>query len=144
MGRRKEKRKERKRANVSSPRGRRRSGTIETTGNVFKLVGFLLMAVFYIVMIYTIYHYRAEIDSLLRMSRKEKMENRKGILGWVIFTVVYAIFLMWVSGMAQAYFPTLVSPGGGQYFDVPIGIIIIGSSFYLILAAYLFKNKFSK
>ena len=79
-----------------------------------------------------------------RMSRKEKMENRKGMLGWVIFTVVYAIFLMWISGMAQAYFPTLVSPGGGQYFDVPIGIIIIGSSFYLVLAAYLFKNRFSK
>jgi hypothetical protein len=59
------KRRERKRASVSSPRGRRRSGKIETTGNVFKLVGFLLMAVFYIVMIYTIYHYRTEIDGLL-------------------------------------------------------------------------------
>lgn len=79
-----------------------------------------------------------------RMSRKEKKEIGKGMLSWVIFTIAYAIFLMWISGMAQAYFPTLVSPGGGQYFDVPIGIIIIGSSLYFVLVAYLFKNKFSK
>ena len=79
-----------------------------------------------------------------RMSRKEKKEIRKGMIRWVIFTIIYAIFLMWISGMAQAYFPTLVSPGGGQYFDVPIGIIIIGSSVYFVLAAYLFKNKFTK
>lgn len=79
-----------------------------------------------------------------RMSRKEKKESRKGIISWAIFTLIYAIFLMWISGMAQAYFPTLVSTGAGQYFDVPIGIIIIGSSVYFVLAAYLFKNKFSK
>lgn len=79
-----------------------------------------------------------------RMSRKEKKEIRVGIIGFVIFTIIYGVFLMWVSGMAQAYFPTLVSPGGGQYFDVPIGIIIIGSSVYFVLAAYLFKNKFTK
>ena len=79
-----------------------------------------------------------------RMSKKEKKEIRVGIIGFVIFTIIYGVFLMWISGMAQAYFPTLVSPGGGQYFDVPIGIIIIGSSVYFVLAAYLFKNKFSK
>lgn len=65
MGRRKEKRKERKRANVSSPRGRRRSERIETTGNLFKLIGFFLMIVFYIAMLYSVYHYRMEIDGLL-------------------------------------------------------------------------------
>lgn len=79
-----------------------------------------------------------------RMSKKEKKEIRVGIIGFVIFTIIYGVFLMWISGMAQAYFPTLVSPGGGQYFDVPIGIIIIGSSVYFVLAAYLFKNKFTK
>lgn len=57
--------KKKRRASVSSPRGRRRSGKIETTGNIFKLIGFLLMIVFYIVMIYSIYHYRTEIDGLL-------------------------------------------------------------------------------
>lgn len=60
------KRKERKKgASVSSPRGRRRSEKVETTGNVFKLIGFLLMIVFYIVMIYSVYQYRTEIDGLL-------------------------------------------------------------------------------
>lgn len=65
MGDRKERKRKKKGASVRSPRGRRRSGKIETTGNVFKLFGFLLMIVFYIVMIYSVYHYRTEIDGLL-------------------------------------------------------------------------------
>lgn len=64
MGERRE-RKRNKRASVSSPRGRRRAEKIETTGNVFKLIGFLLMIVFYIAMLYSVYHYRMEIDGLL-------------------------------------------------------------------------------
>lgn len=65
MGDRKERKRKKKRGGVSSPRGKRRSGKIETTGNIFKLFGFLLMIVFYIVMIYSVYHYRTEIDGLL-------------------------------------------------------------------------------
>lgn len=65
MGDRKERKRKKKGASVRSPRGRRRSEKIETTGNVFKLFGFLLMIVFYIVMIYSVYHYRTEIDGLL-------------------------------------------------------------------------------
>lgn len=75
MGRRKEKRKERKRANVSSPRGRRRSEKVETTGNVFKLIGFFLMIVFYVVMIYSVYHYRTEIDGLLAQFNNSTLPN---------------------------------------------------------------------
>jgi membrane protein YqaA with SNARE-associated domain len=78
-----------------------------------------------------------------RMRKKEKKENKKG-LSWVIFTIVYIVFMMWLSGMAKAYFPNLVSPGAGQYFDVSTGIIIIGTSFYFILAAYLYKKNNQK
>jgi polyferredoxin len=76
-----------------------------------------------------------------RTNKKTKKESKKEIVGWVLFTLVYAVFLMWISGMAQAYFPALVSPGGGQYFDVPIGVIVIGTSLYFVLATYIFKKN---
>ena len=59
------KKKKNKGISVKSSRGRRRSDKIETTGSVFKIVGFILMIVFYVVMIYSVFHYRTEIDSLL-------------------------------------------------------------------------------
>jgi heme/copper-type cytochrome/quinol oxidase subunit 2 len=64
MGFRKKKRKK-KRVNIRSPRGRRRAEKVETTGNVFKLIAFLLMMVFYMVMLYFIYTDRAGINNLL-------------------------------------------------------------------------------
>jgi len=79
-----------------------------------------------------------------RTSKKTKKEDKKEIVGWVFFTLVYAVFLMWLSGMAQAYFPGLASPGGGQYFDVPIGVIVIGTSLYFVLATCLFKKKYMR
>lgn len=79
-----------------------------------------------------------------RTTKKAKKENKKEIVGAVFFTLVYAIFLMWLSGMAQAYFPGLASPGGGQYFDVSLGVIVVGTSLYLALATCLFKNKYMR
>ena len=79
-----------------------------------------------------------------RTSKKAKKEHEKEIVGWVIFTLVYAVFLMWISGMAQAYFPALMSPGGGQYFDVQIGVIVVGTSLYFVLATCIFKNKYAR
>lgn len=78
-----------------------------------------------------------------RMSKKEKKEHKKEIIGGMLFTLVYGIFLMWISGMAQAYFPGLVSPGGGQYFDVSLGIIVVGTALYFVLVSY-FKNKYAR
>ena len=77
-----------------------------------------------------------------RTSKKTKKEHKKEIVEWVFFTLVYVVFLMWISGMAQAYFPGLASPGGGQYFDVQIGVIVVGTSLYFALATCLFKNKY--
>lgn len=78
-----------------------------------------------------------------RMSKKEKKENKKEIIGGILFTLVYGIFLMWISGMAQVYFPGLVSPGGGQYFDVSLGIIVIGTALYFVLVSCL-KTKYAR
>ena len=78
-----------------------------------------------------------------RMTKKERerKENRKGMMRWIILTLGYAIFLMWVSGMTQAYFPDLMTPGGGQYFDLQIGFIIVGTSVYFVLSGWLLKNS---
>ena len=76
-----------------------------------------------------------------RMAKKEKKESRKSMIRWLILTFGYAVFLMWISGMTQAYFPGLITPGGGQYFDLQIGFIIIGTSVYFVLSAWILKTK---
>lgn len=76
-----------------------------------------------------------------RMTKKERKENRKGRIRWLVLTLGYAIFLMWISGMTQAYLPGLITPGGGQYFDLQIGFIIIGTSVYFVLSAWILKNN---
>ena len=76
-----------------------------------------------------------------RKKTKKEIERRRGMRDFIIFTVIYAIFLMWLSGMAQFYFPEAVSPGGGQYFDIYIGIFIIGNALYIMIAACILKKK---
>jgi hypothetical protein len=78
-----------------------------------------------------------------RTSKKAKKEHKKEIIGGILFTLVYAIFLMWISGMAQAYFPGLASLGGGQYFDVSLGVIVVGTALYFVLVSCL-KNKYAR
>jgi len=81
------------------------------------------------------------VTSSRKKSKKEIQRARKGMRDFIVFTVIYAIFLMWISGMSQFYFPEVVSPGGGQYFDIYIGIFIIGSALYIMIAAYILKKK---
>lgn len=78
---------------------------------------------------------------MTKKEKKEKKESQKDMIRWIVLTLGYAIFLMWVSGMTQAYFPNVITPGGGQYFDLQIGFIIIGTSVYFILSAWILKSK---
>ena len=57
--------KRRKKTKVSSARGKRRTENTETTGNVLRIIGFVLMIAFYIVMIYFALFYRGDIDQPL-------------------------------------------------------------------------------
>jgi len=81
------------------------------------------------------------VTSSRKKTKKEIARARKGMRDFVVFTLIYAIFLMWISGMSQFYFPDVVSPGGGQYFDIYIGIFIIGSALYIMIAAFILKKK---
>jgi len=73
-------------------------------------------------------------------NKRNKKERKKAFLKWMILTLGYAVFLMWISGMAQTYFPTVIGVGAGQYFDLYIGIIILGTSIYFIMSGYLLKK----
>jgi len=73
-------------------------------------------------------------------NKRNKKERKKAFLKWMILTFGYAVFLMWISGMAQTYFPTVIGVGAGQYFDLYIGIIILGTSIYFIMSGYLLKK----
>lgn len=76
-----------------------------------------------------------------RMSNKtKKKERKKAFIKWIVLTLGYAGFLMWISGMTQVYLPTVVGIGAGQYLDLYIGIVILGTSIYFILSGYLLKN----
>ena len=76
-----------------------------------------------------------------RMSKKTKRERKEAFLKWVVLTLGYAIFLMWISGMTRTYLPTVIGIGAGQYFDIYIGIIILGTSIYFIMSGYLLKKN---
>ena len=80
------------------------------------------------------------VTSSRKKSKKEIESTRKAMKHFVVFTLIYAICLMWLSGMAQFYLPGVLSPGGGQYFDIYLGIIIIGSSLYVMIAAWILKK----
>ena len=60
MGRRKKKNKE-----MRSERGKRRAQSTQTTGNVLRIVGLILMIIFYFAMIQTLFNYRVQIDALI-------------------------------------------------------------------------------
>lgn len=59
------KKRRRKKTNVSSARGKRRAENTETTGNILRIIGFVFMIVFYIVMIYFALYYKEDIDQPL-------------------------------------------------------------------------------
>ena len=82
----------------------------------------------------------SEVTSSRKKSKKQREAAKKTMKHFVVFTLIYAICLMWISGMAQFYLPGVITPGGGQYFDIYLGIIIIGSSLYVMIAAYILKK----
>ena len=60
MGRGKKKNKE-----MRSERGKRRAEATQTTGNILRIIGLILMIIFYVVMIYSLFNYRVQIDALI-------------------------------------------------------------------------------
>ena len=77
-----------------------------------------------------------------RKARKTRNEVKKKFLQFLIFTVFYAIFLMWVSGMTAHYYPEPIGIGWGQYIDLQIGLLIIGGTLYfMIMTLILRKTK---
>ncbi len=80
---------------------------------------------------------------------QSKRSKKKGspvinIRQWVIITIITVITTMYLYGMAKTYFPNPVHLGGGQYFDLGMGIIIFGilvSGFLITIIANKLKRK---
>ncbi|GAG57053.1 unnamed protein product [marine sediment metagenome] len=74
---------------------------------------------------------------------KKKANPEINIKRWVIITALTVVATMWLYGMTKIYFPTPVHLGGGQYFDLGMGIIVFG----ILLCAFLVSimvNKLKK
>ncbi|MHA1251741.1 MAG: hypothetical protein ACTSRP_17255 [Candidatus Helarchaeota archaeon] len=79
-----------------------------------------------------------------RQKKKTKKIGKEKILHFLIFTVIYVIFVMWISGMGQHYFPQPIHVGFGQYLDLQVGIYLIGLGLYFPLAMLIYKKSKEK
>lgn len=75
---------------------------------------------------------------------KKKGSQRANKTQWVIITIFTVIVTMYIYGMTTIYFPNPVHLGGGQYFDLGIGVVIFGlllSGFIITIMVNKFKKK---
>ena len=58
---------------------------------------------------------------------------------WIIFTLIYFLVLMYVSGMVGVYLEP-IHLGGGHYINVGVVILFLRVFIYLGLGRFIFKN----
>jgi len=86
---------------------------------------------------------KKKIGKVQSKRSKKKANPEINIKRWVIITLFTVVATMWLYGMTKIYFPTPVHMGGGQYFDLGMGIIVFG----ILLCGFLITimvNKFKK
>jgi len=86
---------------------------------------------------------KKKIGKVQSKRSKKKANPEINIKRWVIITLFTVVATMWLYGMTKIYFPTPVHVGGGQYFDLGMGIIVFG----ILLCGFLITimvNKFKK
>ena len=58
---------------------------------------------------------------------------------WIIFTLIYFLVLMYVSGMVGVYVQP-IHLGGGHYINVGVPILFLSIFVYMIIAKFIFTN----
>ena len=89
---------------------------------------------------------KKKIGKVQSKRRKKETNPEINIKRWVIITLLTVAATMYVYGMTKIYFPTPVHLGGGQYFDLGMGIIVFGillCGFLITIMANKFKKKIS-
>lgn len=69
-----------------------------------------------------------------KRGKKEELSS-KDWLHYTIFVTIWVLFVMWLYGMADTYFPDPIHIGFGQYLDIAQGIIILGFTVFFIFSS---------
>ena len=88
-----------------------------------------------------------KIGKVQSKRRKKETNPEINIKRWVIITIITVVLTMWLYGMTRIYFPTPIPLGGGQYFDLGMGIIVFGillCGFLIAIIKIKLKNKNKK
>lgn len=75
---------------------------------------------------------------------KKKANPDINIKRWIIGTIFTVFATMYIYGMTRIYFPYPVHLGGGQYFDLGMGIVVFGillCGFFITIMVNKFKKK---
>lgn len=66
---------------------------------------------------------------------KRKQMNLKGILYYISFSIPYILFMMYIYGMAEHYYPDPIEFAPGQYISIGLGIILFGTLLFIIISS---------
>ena len=66
-------------------------------------------------------------------------EGRGKTWHWLLFTILYFIVLMYISGMVGMYVEP-IHLGGGHYIDIGVVILFLSVFIYIGIAKLIFSN----
>ena len=68
-----------------------------------------------------------------------KYKGKAKFWHWTIFTLIYFIVLMYISGMVGVYLDP-IHLGGGHYIDIGVVILFLSIFIYLFIGNLIFAN----
>jgi len=75
------------------------------------------------------------------MNRKNIKKELKKYQGIIILLIISVPVTMYIYGMTEVYLPNPIHIGGGQYFDIATGVIVIALLLSGVIIAILFKKE---
>ena len=66
---------------------------------------------------------------------KRKQMNLKGIVYYISFSIPYILFMMYIYGMAEHYYPDPIEFLPGQYISISLGVILLGTLLFIIISS---------
>jgi len=76
-----------------------------------------------------------------KKANTKKNDPESSLRTWILFTISYIFMIMYLSGMAEVYFPDPIHLGFGQYIALAAGVIWGGIAFYSVIMVIIFKKE---